>query len=198
MSIDILKRSTPGLASALALALTLGLGGAAGAQEFAMTKGDLESSLSNPDQVIQQLKEQRGVKAVTFVGIGDILPGEQDADQIQEKHRQGIEAFRQALREDDEMLQGVQQTLQDAEYSAEDVIAIHVGTPANPGGESDEPQRQETAAHQMVYIVVPGTLYPGTPGDQQGATPAEDPAQSDTAKSQPPEGDAPPQDSLPR
>lgn len=187
MTTDMMERATAGLASAaIALALTLGPSGAAGAQELAMTKGDLESSLTHPDQVIEQLRQQRGVKAVTFVGIGDILRSEQEADQIQEKHRQGIDAFRQALSQNDEMLQSVQRTLQDADYTAEDVIAIHVAAPTTPEPESGEPQRQQTAAHQTIYIVVPGTLYPGTPGEQ--GTPSEDTARSDASA----------QDSLPR
>lgn len=170
MYTETAMRPMRGVVGALVAAvLALGTLSVAGqAQEFQLTRGDLETSLENPGEELTQLQEERGAKQVTVVGISDVIRDEQQVADLREQHQEGIRRFQKELRDNQNVARALGRTLEEYGLGPGDVLAVHVATRSTPeAGAEGQGEKQQTAAHKTVYVVVTGSTPQPPRGEGQ-------------------------------
>lgn len=155
------------LRTLLGVGLALGLWATAlPGQEYQLTRDDIESALTNPEESLGQLEDERGTKQIALIGLEDVIGSEEEAAQLKERHRESIQRFQEGLRANQIFTPALERTLQAVDLTLEDVLAIHVASPAMPEGEEGEADDgnvggEQQPAHETVYVVVSGPTPAG-------------------------------------
>jgi hypothetical protein len=138
-------------------------------QQDGVTQESLEEALANPDAVLDRIRDGRGAKEVKLVDVSSVVPEQQKADELRERHGDAIESFRDAAREHS-VLTGA---LEAHGAAPGDVVAIHVGNPMDQAGEADEDERREMAVHEIMYVVISSDAAEAAEADRSEVQPAD-------------------------
>lgn len=164
-------------------------------QQGQMTEAHLEEALAEPTTQLRLL-ERRDMQRqnVEVVRVEEVVEDAQRASDMRGRHLSGVQKFQEALRDNEELMQALEQE----NVGVEDVLAVRVVDQAGQQGRQQEGERQEMAADQpTVFVVVssdtgaadrPGAQQEDRPGQedrgQQGERPWEDERERDRGEDQ--------------